>query len=96
MQYFDRDADEFDEEPDWLDDDGLDEEADDSEPTIACPHCRQEIYEDAELLPALRALHSRGRSAKEKVVVDHHRVSSVPVHRLPMDRRMKTRRSFVR
>ena len=51
MQYFDRDADEFDEEPDFLDDDGPDDGADAAEPTIACPYCRQEIYEDAVRCP---------------------------------------------
>jgi predicted nucleic acid-binding Zn ribbon protein len=52
MQHFDNNADEFDEEePDLLDDDDLAEEVDDSEPTVACPFCRQEIYEDAQRCP---------------------------------------------
>jgi predicted nucleic acid-binding Zn ribbon protein len=52
MQHFDSDDDEIDEkEPHWLDDDVLDEETEESEPTISCPYCHQEIYEDAQRCP---------------------------------------------
>jgi uncharacterized paraquat-inducible protein A len=34
---------------DW--DDDVEDDFDDDEPTIACPHCREEIHEDAQRCP---------------------------------------------
>jgi hypothetical protein len=49
----DRSADEFDDDdPDWNDDgEGSDFDIDDAAPTIVCPYCQQEIYEDSECCP---------------------------------------------
>ena len=51
----DRHADDFDDDdPDWQDDDegsDFDIDIDDAQPTIVCPHCKQEIYEDSERCP---------------------------------------------
>ncbi len=81
MQYFDRNANEFEDEPHLLDDDGPDDEADESEPTIACPYCRQEIYEDAHRRPHCERYISEDDLRKKKswlIIIG----TSVPVHRL--------------
>ena len=81
---------------DWNDDaDGPDQDDEyevdedgDEEPTVACPFCGREIHEDAQPSP-LRAIYLRGRRvAYSQAVVDRRGRERVPLHRLPLDRRI--------